>query len=285
VAAQPGRRCRYISGRLCPEKAPTNAERGAELERALDESFQLINEIVSFVCNSMVAENAVAYVTVTTSDASTKKLIKKAVEERLTRFNQMSLHTLHSMMASPSVQRDKSMHNLLSMLKDEILAQTGNALPEEIRQLDDLVKEKDEEARLEILQVCPGEAARPSGCWNISDRSARSRSIPGASRCNACAYSASRATGQPQPRAAPSSLVPQPQKPLHTAQCVNTSCLHCVQQRWAMRCGGTSCVHCVQHRTLCAQSYLCTAHCAPRPVWAASSRDSKESPPGALAST
>lgn len=51
------------------------------------------------------------------------------------------------------MQGNKNIRNLLTILKDEILEQTGTALPEEIRQLDSLVRERDEEARLRILQV------------------------------------------------------------------------------------------------------------------------------------
>ena len=52
----------------------------AELKRALDDSVRLINEIVAFVCNTMVTENAVAYVTVSESDANAQKLVSKAVQ-------------------------------------------------------------------------------------------------------------------------------------------------------------------------------------------------------------
>lgn len=41
---------------------------------------RLINEIVAFVCNTMVTENAVAYVTVSQSDANAQKLVSKAVQ-------------------------------------------------------------------------------------------------------------------------------------------------------------------------------------------------------------
>lgn len=50
------------------------------LKEALDDSVQLINEIVAYVCNTMVSENAVAYVTVSESDANAQKLVRKAVQ-------------------------------------------------------------------------------------------------------------------------------------------------------------------------------------------------------------
>lgn len=50
------------------------------MRKALDDSLELINDIVAYVCNTMVAENAVAYVTVSESDANAQKLVSKAVE-------------------------------------------------------------------------------------------------------------------------------------------------------------------------------------------------------------
>jgi uncharacterized protein (DUF2147 family) len=57
-----------------------NAEWCAELRRALEDSVRLINDIVAFVCNTMVTENAVAYVTVSESDANAQNLVRKAVQ-------------------------------------------------------------------------------------------------------------------------------------------------------------------------------------------------------------
>lgn len=51
----------------------------AELKTALDDSVKLINDIVAYVCNTMVSENAVAYVTVSESDANAQSLVSKAV--------------------------------------------------------------------------------------------------------------------------------------------------------------------------------------------------------------
>lgn len=51
------------------------------------------------------------------------------------------------------MQGNKNIRNLLTILKDEILQQTGAALPQEIKMLDALVKDKDEESRLKTLQV------------------------------------------------------------------------------------------------------------------------------------
>lgn len=52
-----------------------------------------------------------------------------------------------------SVQGNKNIRNLLNILKDEILKQTGAALPHEIRLLDELIREKEEDVRLRKLQV------------------------------------------------------------------------------------------------------------------------------------
>lgn len=124
------------------------------MQRALDESFETIQEILDHVCNNMVAENAVAFVTVSPADQTPAKLMSQAVEERLSRFNQMTLHTIHSLLASPSVQQNPQTGVLLEMMKKEIIKQAGHALPVELQTLDRLIQEKDDDVRAEIINVC-----------------------------------------------------------------------------------------------------------------------------------
>jgi translation initiation factor 6 (eIF-6) len=54
-----------------------------ELRKALDESVTLINDIVAFVCNTMVTENAVAYIAVSEMDANAHTLVRRAVQVRV----------------------------------------------------------------------------------------------------------------------------------------------------------------------------------------------------------
>lgn len=122
---------------------------------ALDESFETIQEILEHVCNNMVAENAVAFVTVSPADQTPAKLMSQAVEERLSRFNQMTLHTIHSLLASPTVKQNPQTEVLLEMMKKEILKQAGHALPVELQTLDRLIKEKDDNTRAEVINVRP----------------------------------------------------------------------------------------------------------------------------------
>lgn len=51
------------------------------------------------------------------------------------------------------VKGNKNIRNLLTIIQSEIIKQTGTTLPDEILQLDTLIKEKDEEVRLKTLQV------------------------------------------------------------------------------------------------------------------------------------
>lgn len=51
------------------------------------------------------------------------------------------------------MQGNRNISNLLTILKDEILKQTSTALPLEIRLLDGLLKDKDEDSRLNTLKV------------------------------------------------------------------------------------------------------------------------------------
>lgn len=123
------------------------------MQKALDESFETIQEILEHVCNNMVAENAVAFVTVSPADQTPAKLMSQAVEERLNRFNQMTLHTIHSLLASPSVKKNAQTEVLLEMMKKEIIKQAGHALPVELQTLDRLIQEKDNDTRAEIINV------------------------------------------------------------------------------------------------------------------------------------
>eukprot|EP00892_Ulva_mutabilis_P005736 jgi/Ulvmu1/3534/UM163_0016.1 len=128
-----------------------------EMQKALDESFDMIQEILEHVCNNMVAENAVAFVTVSPADQTAAKLMSQAVEERLSKFNQMTLHTIHSLLASPTVKQTPQTQVLLEMMKAEILKQAGNALPVELQTLDRLIVEKDDDARTQIINELPAE--------------------------------------------------------------------------------------------------------------------------------
>lgn len=125
----------------------------AEMQKALDESFDVIQEILEHVCNNMVAENAVAFVTVSAADQTPAKLMSAAVEERLSKLNQMTLHTIHSLLASPTVQQQRQTKVLLEMMKKEILKQAGHALPVELQTLDRLIMERDDEARTAVIHV------------------------------------------------------------------------------------------------------------------------------------
>lgn len=123
------------------------------MEKALDESMALVGEIIEAVCKRMVVESAAAYVYKGALDLTTQKVVKRAVEERLSRFNQMTLHTINSLTEAPTVKGNAQMCEILRLVKEEALHQAGYALPKEMQLLDKLVQQPDAEARRAWLAV------------------------------------------------------------------------------------------------------------------------------------
>ena len=125
----------------------------AATRQAFDDSMQLVDDIVKEVCGKGELDAAAALVTNQPLDKEAHQAVEYAVAKRLSRFNQMTLHTLNQIIEAPTLQENSLLQKVLQDVKQQILVQVSTAMAPEMMELDQLVQLPGQQERADAAKV------------------------------------------------------------------------------------------------------------------------------------